>query len=231
MKNTKRGSRKTYPKWTPDKDWLDRHPKKILSTTKGKELSMSFRTLYDQLSNAKHIYEQHVNAARNLLYKNLLNIIGCIHEYEEILSTCDWSRRTPVSIQNWGSVSVSNLLADSDGRFFELLRKLDWERQEILRNLFHTKPKRKIVAWEPNLLNKVDHQIKAFNTRFRDRVCFECNWSIGTYYRKIREFNCHYVYQGDYTYTNLSNAHKEMIIKILGEEYNVLWEQLMKYGI
>lgn len=231
MKNTKRKSRKTCPKRTPDKEWLDRHPRKILSTTKGKELSMSFRTLYDQLNSASHIYEQHINAAQSLLYKRLLKIINCIHDYEEILSTCDWNLRTPVSIQNWGSVSVSNLLADSDGRFFELARKLDRDRQDVLRNLFYAKPKRKIISREPNLLKKLDQHISAFNTRFRDRVCYECNWSIGTYYRKIREFNCHYVYQGDYTYCNLSNADKEMIIKVMSEEYETLWAHLIKYGI
>lgn len=148
-----------------------------------------------------------------------------------MLATCDWNSKTVVSLENWGSISVKNLLADSDGRFFELVHHLDEDRKNTLRDLFYAKKKQKIISREPNLLKKVNSQIKTFNVRFRDRVCHECNWSLSTYYRKIREFNYHFVYQEDDTYSNLSNADREMIIKVMSEEYAFLLDRLMKHGI
>lgn len=46
---------------------------------------------------------------------------------------------------------------------------------------------------------------------FRDRVCEECNWSVPTFYRKLRLL---------LTKRGISNAEKEAILRVLNSYYN-----------
>jgi hypothetical protein len=51
---------------------------------------------------------------------------------------------------------------------------------------------------------------------FRERVCEECNWSVPTFYRKLRLT----------TENALSNAEKEMIMELMEEVMAQLAEEL-----
>lgn len=41
-------------------------------------------------------------------------------------------------------------------------------------------------AIEPNVLNKLHNEFANLPVLFRNRVCEECNYSVPTYYRKVR---------------------------------------------
>lgn len=43
-------------------------------------------------------------------------------------------------------------------------------------------------ATSPNILYKVALKLNALNPEFREMICEECNWSVPTYYRKMRGF-------------------------------------------
>ncbi len=51
----------------------------------------------------------------------------------------------------------------------------------------------------------------------RDKIEIECFWSTLTFYRKMQPFS------------KLSNAEKEMIIRVFDETFKGLWEYCEKY--
>lgn len=59
-----------------------------------------------------------------------------------------------------------------------------------------------------NILKEIHAKLIAFPNEFRDKVGVECNWSMPTYYRKMRVEN---------STSALSNAEREKIIALLGE--------------
>jgi hypothetical protein len=62
---------------------------------------------------------------------------------------------------------------------------------------------------------------------FRERVCEECNWSIPTFYRKVRLMDT--TDNEGKTITALSNAEKEMIQDVMKEVYDQLGEELQLF--
>jgi hypothetical protein len=59
---------------------------------------------------------------------------------------------------------------------------------------------------------------------FRGRVCEKCNWSIPTFYRKLRLVDT--INREGKMVTALSEAEKEIILKIMKEVYDKLGEEL-----
>ncbi|HEY9261234.1 hypothetical protein [Chitinophaga sp.] len=67
-----------------------------------------------------------------------------------------------------------------------------------------------------NVLLRIHTLMSKLPVNFRERVCEECNWSVPTFYRKIKltEQNA------------LSNAEKEMILLVMLEVFGQLGEEL-----
>lgn len=59
---------------------------------------------------------------------------------------------------------------------------------------------------------------------FRGRVCEKCNWSIPTFYRKLRLVDT--INREGKMVTALSEAEMEIILKIMKEVYDKLGEEL-----
>lgn len=67
-----------------------------------------------------------------------------------------------------------------------------------------------------NVLLRIHTLMSKLPVNFRERVCEECNWSVPTFYRKLR-----------LTDENaLSNAEKEMIMVVMQEVVAQLEEEL-----
>lgn len=67
-----------------------------------------------------------------------------------------------------------------------------------------------------NVLLRIHTLMSKLPVNFRERVCEECNWSVPTFYRKLR-----------LTAENaLSNAEKEMIMEQMQEVMTQLAEEL-----
>ena len=62
-----------------------------------------------------------------------------------------------------------------------------------------------------NPLQHIHHQLVELPQSARSRICEECNWSLPTYYRKVKG--------GD-----ISNAEKEKIIAIIFDQLRQTWE-------
>jgi len=50
---------------------------------------------------------------------------------------------------------------------------------------------------------------------FRERLCHDCNWSVPTFYRKMRMSEDAPESQGPLRYAKLSKAEKEMVLVIM----------------
>jgi hypothetical protein len=75
-----------------------------------------------------------------------------------------------------------------------------------------------------NMLGELQNELISIATVFRQFVCEECNWSIPTYYRKMRTADKPAA--GGKIIPALSNAEKEKIVQI----YEVMIMQLRRYS-
>jgi len=62
-----------------------------------------------------------------------------------------------------------------------------------------------------NPLQHIHHQLMELPQTVKKRICEECNWSLPTYYRKVKG-------------GEISNAEKEKIIAILFDQLRSAWE-------
>lgn len=62
--------------------------------------------------------------------------------------------------------------------------------------------------------------------RFRDRVCEECNWSVPTFYRKMKAV--HKTDNGKLI-PALSNAEADMILRVFDEEHQALAKYVARH--
>ncbi len=67
-----------------------------------------------------------------------------------------------------------------------------------------------------NPLQQIHRLLTSLPLAVKTRVCEECNWSLPTYYRKVRG-------------ADISNAEKEKIICILFDQLQQTW-QCCKHG-
>jgi hypothetical protein len=79
----------------------------------------------------------------------------------------------------------------------------------------------------PNMLCDLHAQLVSVTTEFRKFICEECNWSIPTFYRKIRTADKHTV--DSKSIPALSNAEKEKITEVYDILVRHLWEYSGKY--
>lgn len=80
-----------------------------------------------------------------------------------------------------------------------------------------------------NLLQDLHARLFDAPIAFRDRVCEECDWSIPTFYRKMKAIDRAAGNVRKRLLPALSNAEKEMIINVFDEVYKELWEYCTKY--
>jgi hypothetical protein len=80
---------------------------------------------------------------------------------------------------------------------------------------------------EANMLLDIHTQLIEFPQMVRKAICTECNYSLPTFYRKMRVANQKDEF--DKTIPALSNAEKGMIIKVLFEKLDSLMEYFNKY--
>lgn len=77
-----------------------------------------------------------------------------------------------------------------------------------------------------NVLLNLHTLLSRLPVSFRERVCEECNWSVPTFYRKVRLKDKKE--DGKIVYA-LSNAESAMIVKVLREVCAALEEELEPY--
>lgn len=75
-----------------------------------------------------------------------------------------------------------------------------------------------------NVLLHLHSLMSKLPVNFRERVCEECNWSIPTFYRKVRLMDT--TDSEGKTIAALSNAEKGMIRDVMKEVYDKLGEEL-----
>lgn len=63
-----------------------------------------------------------------------------------------------------------------------------------------------------NSLRHIHHQLTELPQTVKKRICKDCNWSLPTYYRKVKG-------------GEISNAEKEKIIVILFDQLQRTWER------
>lgn len=80
-----------------------------------------------------------------------------------------------------------------------------------------------------NLMQDLHAKMIHLPLTFRQRVCAECNWSVPTFYRKMRP--TFKMVNGEKEQFNplLSNAEKEKIVAVSDEVYKEFWEYGEKY--
>lgn len=81
----------------------------------------------------------------------------------------------------------------------------------------------------PNLLSELYNIIEGFPNQFRERVCFECNWSIPTFYRKMRMLDKISVRDKSKRIPSISNAERERISYVFDEVYAETREKCDRY--
>jgi hypothetical protein len=72
----------------------------------------------------------------------------------------------------------------------------------------------KIVAGKPNTVSDLHFLMTSISIIFRDHVCNECNWSIPTFYRKIKTNDRLDPSNPQKMISVVSNAEKEKIREI-----------------
>ncbi|SEW51207.1 hypothetical protein [Chitinophaga arvensicola] len=77
-----------------------------------------------------------------------------------------------------------------------------------------------------NVLLKIHTLLSSTSLSFRQKVCEECNWSIPTFYRRIRLINTPDK-EGKLS-TAVSSAEEAMIIKIMNTVYQELSNELQQ---
>ncbi|WP_143308308.1 hypothetical protein [Chitinophaga vietnamensis] len=80
-----------------------------------------------------------------------------------------------------------------------------------------------------NVLLDMHTKLTGFPIRFRERVCEECNWSIPTFYRKMRLKDRPSPTEKGKMIPALSNAEKEKIIEVMEEVYTSEGEYFKRY--
>lgn len=75
-----------------------------------------------------------------------------------------------------------------------------------------------------NVLLHLHSLMSKLPVNFRGRVCEECNWSIPTFYRKLRLVDA--TNREGRIVTALSDTEKEIILKMMKEVYDRLGEEL-----
>jgi len=81
----------------------------------------------------------------------------------------------------------------------------------------------------PNLLSELYSVIEGFPNKFRARVCEECNWSIPTFYRKMRMLDKISTKDKGKRIPAVSNAEREMISYVFDEVYTETREKCDRY--
>lgn len=79
-----------------------------------------------------------------------------------------------------------------------------------------------------SILKKIYIELSEAPFYFRERICFECNWSYPTFYRTLRK-------QPTFSKVGqilpeVSNANKDKIISVLGEILKVLEDLYNRYN-
>jgi len=91
--------------------------------------------------------------------------------------------------------------------------------------------KRKILyrPHTPNLLSDVYILTEQFPALFKEKVCEECNWSVPTFYRKMRQVAKISLRDKRKTVPVISNAEKEKIVDVLDQVYGDLQNRFDKF--
>lgn len=79
-----------------------------------------------------------------------------------------------------------------------------------------------------NALLHLHSLLSKLPVNFRGRVCEECNWSIPTFYRKLRLVDT--TTSAGKMVTALSEAEREVMLKIMKEIYDQLGAELQLLG-
>ncbi|NSL89625.1 hypothetical protein [Chitinophaga solisilvae] len=80
-----------------------------------------------------------------------------------------------------------------------------------------------------NVLLDIHEQISAIPAIFREKVCVDCNWSLPTFYRKLRTKDKPNPHRKGEMIPALSNAEKQKIIEIMDEVYDSFRDNMEKY--
>jgi len=80
-----------------------------------------------------------------------------------------------------------------------------------------------------NLMADLHSRMVSLPLTFRERVCRECNWSIPTFYRKMRPSYRIVNGEKEAIIPLLSNAEKEKIIAVSDEVNKEFWDYCEKY--
>jgi hypothetical protein len=78
-----------------------------------------------------------------------------------------------------------------------------------------------------NVLLRLHLLMSRLPVNFRGRVCEECNWSIPTFYRKLRLVDVSN--RDGRLVAALSDAEKEIILEMMKEVYDQLGEELQSF--
>ncbi|MET6999459.1 hypothetical protein [Chitinophaga defluvii] len=82
---------------------------------------------------------------------------------------------------------------------------------------------------EANILKDSHEQFAELPILFRDAVCEECNWSIPTFYRKMRAVDKPSVTRKNKVISAISNADKEKISQLNDKLLKELWNYFGRY--
>lgn len=80
-----------------------------------------------------------------------------------------------------------------------------------------------------NLLQDLHQRMINLPLTFRERVCIECNWSLPTFYRKMRPAQKTIKGEKVMVVPQLSNAEKEKIVDVSDEVNKEFWEYCEQY--
>ncbi|MBV8254495.1 MAG: hypothetical protein JO154_17980 [Chitinophaga sp.] len=83
---------------------------------------------------------------------------------------------------------------------------------------------------KPNVLSDIHTRLTNLPIRFRERICEECNWSIPTFYRKMRLRDKVSNEEEGKIIPALSNAEKEKIIAVLMELFAETGQHFQRYS-
>lgn len=78
-----------------------------------------------------------------------------------------------------------------------------------------------------NVLLRLHSLMSTLPVNFRGRVCEECNWSIPTFYRKLRLLDT--TNREGRMVTAFSDTEKEIILKMMQEVYDQLGKELQLF--
>jgi hypothetical protein len=79
---------------------------------------------------------------------------------------------------------------------------------------------------KPNYLKGFHDQFVNLTVAFREEVCNECNWSVPTFYRKMRAVDHPSFNNRNKVIPAISNAEKDKIIQISDKVLLEMWKYL-----